>query len=188
MCPGRPLEVRRGAFTHVLTYDGGVLVTQLGSRSDISVFSNPLHHFNGDDQRGLSLSPLPADKTYDEMLNTGELSTEFIQAGGLPDAMTVEIRKPGGRQWVRYTVGHPQCQPEPIDVPIDGGVRLGVRTGRDRRSELVPAMHGEGHPIHRPQRQLHRPGSRTRRPAQGRALHHQRRPLPPAGRPAVQTT
>lgn len=119
-----------GAFTHVLTYDGGVLVTQLGSRSDISVFSNPLHHFNGDDQWGLGLSPLPADKTYDEMLSTGELSTEFIQAGGLPDAMTVEIRKPGGRQWVRHTVGDPQCQPEPIDVPIDvaGSVKMVSRS------------------------------------------------------------
>lgn len=158
-----------GAFTHVLTYDGGVLVTQLGSRSDISVFSNPLHHFNGDDQWGLGLSPLPADKTYDEMLSTGELSTEFIQAGGLPDAMTVEIRKPGGQQWgaqwVRYTVGHPHCQPEPIDIPIDvaGGVKMVSRSevfDADEATRLFWSYYTTGDI----------PGTYTLRPMQGYAL------------------
>jgi hypothetical protein len=56
------------------------------------------------------------------MLRAGELSTEYIQAAGLPDTMTVEIRKPGGERWgvdwVRYTVGHPHAVPEPLDVPI----------------------------------------------------------------------
>ncbi|AJR30141.1 hypothetical protein [Mycolicibacterium fortuitum] len=96
-------------FTHVLTYDGGVLVAQLPGGCDVSTFSNPLHRFNGEDQWGLGLAPLPPDKTYEEMEKAGELSTEYIQAVGLPDAMTVEIRKPGGEQWdaawVRYTVG-----------------------------------------------------------------------------------
>lgn len=109
-------------FTHVLTYDGGVLVAQLPGGCDVTTFSNPLHRFNGDDQWGLGLAPLPSDKTYDEMLEAGELSTEYIQAAGLPDAMTVEIRKPGGQQWgvdwVRYTVGHPHAGTEPLDVPI----------------------------------------------------------------------
>lgn len=109
-------------FTHVLTYDGGVLVAQLPGGCDVSTFANPLRHFNGDDQWGLGLAPLPPDKTYDEMEKAGELSTEYIQAAGLPDVMTVEIRKPGGEQWgaawVRYTVGHPHTGTESLDVPI----------------------------------------------------------------------
>lgn len=109
-------------LTHVLTYDGGVQTAEISARKDISTFLNPLRHFNGDDQWGLGLAPLPPDKSYSDMLRAGELSTEFIQAAGLPDAMTVEIRKPGGEQWgakwVRYTVGHPHSGAEPLDVPI----------------------------------------------------------------------
>lgn len=37
-------------YTHVITYDGGVLVSEIGGGRDISTFSNPLHNFNGDDQ------------------------------------------------------------------------------------------------------------------------------------------
>src|SRR5687768_16219831 len=108
--------------THVLTYDGGVQTVEISARKDISAFANPLRRFNGDDQWGLGLAPLPPGKTYGEMLEAGELSTEFIQAAGLPDAMTVEIRKPGGNDWgaawVRYTIGHPRTGTEPADVPI----------------------------------------------------------------------
>lgn len=109
-------------FTHILTYDGGLVVDQLPGGCDVSTFLNPLRHFNGDDQWGLGLAPLPPNKSYSDMLRAGELSTEYIQAAGLPDAMTVEIRKPGGEQWdaawVRYTVGHPHSGTEPLDVPI----------------------------------------------------------------------
>lgn len=109
-------------LTHVLTYDGGVQTAEISARKDISTFLNPLRHFNGDDQWGLGLAPLPPDKSYSDMLRAGELSTEYIQAAGLPDVMTVEIRKPGGEQWgaawVRYTVGHPHTVTEPLDVPI----------------------------------------------------------------------
>lgn len=109
-------------LTHVLTYDGGVQTAEISACQDISTFLNPLRHFNGDDQWGLGLAPLPPDKRYSDMLRAGQLSTEYIQAGGLPDAMTVEIRKPGGEQWgaawMRYTVGHPQTAPELSDVPI----------------------------------------------------------------------
>lgn len=109
-------------FTHVLTYDGGVQTAEISARQDISTFLNPLRHFNGDDQWGLGLARLPPDRSYSDMLRAGQLSTEYIQAGGLPDAMTVEIRKPGGEQWgaawMRYTVGHPQIGPDLSDVPI----------------------------------------------------------------------
>lgn len=108
--------------THVVTYDGGVQTAEISARKGIWVFANPLHHFNGDDRWGLGLAPLPSDKSYSEMLWAGELSTEFIQAAGLPEAMTVQIRKPGGQRWgvdwVRYTVGHVHAATEPLDVPI----------------------------------------------------------------------
>ena len=68
------------------------------------------------------MAPIPPDETYGEMLQAGELSTEYIQAAGLPDAMTVEIRKPGGNEWgaawVRYTIGRPPSASGPFDVPI----------------------------------------------------------------------
>jgi hypothetical protein len=69
------------------------------------------------------LYPLPDDKTYDEMQAAKKEPTEYLQVGGLPDAMTVEIRKPGGEQWgakwVRYAVGHPHDGDPPLDVPIN---------------------------------------------------------------------
>ncbi len=108
--------------THVVMYDGGVQTAEISARKDISTFANPLHRFNGDDQWALGLAPLPPGKTYGEMLKAGELSTEFLQAAGCPEAMTLEIRKPGGQQWgvqwVRYTIGHPPTGPEPRDIPI----------------------------------------------------------------------
>lgn len=115
--------------THVVTYSGAQ-TAEISARKDISTFSNPLHRFNGDDRWGLGLAPLPPGKSYGEMLKAGELSTEFLQAGGLPDEMTVEIRKPGGQRWgvdwVRYTVGHPHVGVEPLDVPIHvaGGTKM----------------------------------------------------------------
>lgn len=109
-------------LTHVVTYDGGTQTAEISARKDISTFLNPLRHFNGDDQWGLGLAALPPDKSYSDMLRAGELANEYIQAGGLPDAMTVEIRKPGGEvwgvAWVRYTVGHQPTGIDPSDVPI----------------------------------------------------------------------
>jgi hypothetical protein len=60
--------------------------------------------------------------TYDEMLTAAQEFTEYLQAGGKADALTVEIRKPGGRQWgcdwVRYVIGHPHEPGIPLDVEI----------------------------------------------------------------------
>ena len=109
-------------YNHVITYDGGVLVSEIGGGRDISTFSLPLHYLNGDDQWSLGLAPIPPGKKYSEMLKAGELSTQYLQAAGVPDTLTVEIRKPGGQQWgvdsVRYTVGHPHSSTQPLDVPI----------------------------------------------------------------------
>lgn len=117
-------------YTHVITYDGGVLVSEIGAGRDISAFLNPLRNFNGDDQWSLGLAPIPSGRTYTEMVRAGELSTRYLQAAGLPHTLTVEIRKPGGQQWgvdsVRYTVGRPRSGAEPLDVPIQlaRGVKL----------------------------------------------------------------
>lgn len=140
-------------LTHVLTYHGGVQTAEISARKDISTFLNPLRHFNGDDRWGLGLAPLPPDKSYSDMLRAGELSTEYIQAGGLPDALTVEIRKPGGEQWgarwVRYTIGHPHSGTEPLDVPIRvaGGVKMISRSqvfDADEAAELFFAYYKTG--------------------------------------------
>lgn len=109
-------------YSHIVTYDGGVLVSEISAGRDISTFSVPLHNFNGDDQWSLGLAPIPPGRTYGEMLILGELPTRYLQAAGVPDILTIEIRKPGGQQWgvdwVRYTVGHSHSGPEPLDVPI----------------------------------------------------------------------
>ena len=139
--------------THVLTYDGGVQTAEISARKDISAFANTLRRFNGDDQWGLGLAPLPPGKSYGEMLEAGELSTEYIQVAGLPDAMTVEIRKPGGHEWgagwVRYTIGHPHVGTEPADVPIRlaHGVKMISRSqvfDADEAAELFFAYYKTG--------------------------------------------
>ncbi|HUH72513.1 MAG TPA: hypothetical protein VLZ05_28940 [Mycobacterium sp.] len=108
---------------YVLEYDGGVLVSEISIRRDISTFANPLRGFNGDDQWALSLAPLPPGQCYADVLEAGDYSTDYIQAAGSgPDAITVEIRKPRGRQWgtdwVRYVIGHPHNDDAPLDVAI----------------------------------------------------------------------
>jgi len=56
------------------------------------------------------------------MATDSRTSTEYLQAAGRADAMTIEIRKPGGQQWgaqwVRYAVGHRHRGPSPLDVEI----------------------------------------------------------------------
>jgi hypothetical protein len=110
------------AHTHVIEYDGGVLVQEVGGHRDVSIFANPLHRFNGRDQWALTLYALPDDLSYDQMQAAKRDPTEYLQVGGMPDGMTIEIRKPGGEQWgakwVRYAVGHPHDGDPPLDVPI----------------------------------------------------------------------
>lgn len=140
-------------YTHIVTCDGGVLVSEIAAGRDISTFSNPLHNFNGDDQWSLGLASIPSGKTYSEMLKTGELPTRYIQAAGVPNTMTLEIRKPGGQQWgvdwVRYTVGHPRSGTEPLDLPIQlaHGVKVISRSqvfGADEAAELFFSYYETG--------------------------------------------
>src|ERR1700733_3738264 len=113
-----------GDYTHAVKYDGGIMVSSISNRRDISVFANPLHRFNGDNQWALGLEALPAGMEYGEMVHAGIDTTEYLQAAGSgPGAITGEIRKRGGGQWgaewVRYVVGHPHDGEAPLDVPLN---------------------------------------------------------------------
>lgn len=114
-----------GHHTHLVEYDGGVLVEEISSRSDISTFAAPLHRFNGKKPWALSLAPLPSGMEYADMVEAGIYSTEYLQAAGSsPEKITIEIREPGGQQWgadwVRYVVGHPGSGDERLDVACHG--------------------------------------------------------------------
>lgn len=108
--------------THVLSYDGGVFTREMGPGRDISVFADTLRRFNGIKPWALTLIPLPDGMEYADMLATKRETTEYLQAGGSADAMTVQIRKPGGHRWgvdsVWYVVGHPHDGDLPLDVAI----------------------------------------------------------------------
>jgi hypothetical protein len=126
-------------YTHVLEYDGGALVASLGGNVDIDEFAAPLSRFNGTSQFALTLWPLPDGMDYDEARRAGQDAREYLQAAGRPDALTVEMRKPGGKEWgadwVRYVVGHPHSEPEPFDVAI----KLPHSTEMISRSEVFGA-------------------------------------------------
>jgi hypothetical protein len=110
------------AHTHLLKYDGGAQIVEV-SKAYIHDFANPLHRFNGTIPWALGLAPLPDGMDYADMVKVGLDSTEYLQAAGnSPEAITVEIRKPGGQQWgvqwVRYVVGHHHEGDAPLDVAI----------------------------------------------------------------------
>lgn len=103
---------RLGArVTHVLEYDGGLFTREIGPHKNIRIFADTLSRFNGNKPWALTLIPLPEGQDYGEMLAAKVKITEFLQAGGTAEAMTLQIRKPGGQQWgvesVWYVVGHP---------------------------------------------------------------------------------
>jgi hypothetical protein len=126
-------------YTHVLEYDGGALIASLGGNVDMDEFAAPLRRFNGTSQFALTLWPLPEGMDYDEARRAGKDAREYLQAAGLPDRLTVEIRKPGGAErgadWVRYVVGHLHAEPEPLDVAI----KLPQSTEMISRSEVFGA-------------------------------------------------
>lgn len=107
--------------THVLESGSGMIVAFDGYR-DISQFADRLRRFNGTSRFALNLWALPPDMDYRQAASAGLDGLEYIQAAGRSDAMTVEMRKPGGKQWgadwVRYVVGHPHDGDVPLDVPI----------------------------------------------------------------------
>jgi hypothetical protein len=110
------------AFTHVVKFDGGEMVSQIGPRPDRQRFAAPLSRQDGVKRWALGLFPLPDDMSYDDMLSAGQEFTEYVQAGGKADALTVEIRKRVGQRcgydWVRYVIGHPHDGDVPLDVEI----------------------------------------------------------------------
>ena len=106
-------------YTHVLEYDGGEMIDVITRYPDRNRFLSPLRRRNGEQRWALTLWPLPAGMSYDEVKDLPV--TEFLQAAGKADALMVDIRKPGGAQWgcewVRYFVGR-SATPAPLDVPI----------------------------------------------------------------------
>lgn len=106
--------------THVMQYSSGNVVL-FSSYADIGTFARPLHAFDGTDRYFLVLWALGPGMDYDESVAAG-LNRKYIQAAGRPDALTVEICKPGGSQWgvdwVRYVIGHPYEGDAQLDVPI----------------------------------------------------------------------
>jgi hypothetical protein len=142
-----------GAFTHVVKFDGGDMVSQIGPRSDRNRFAAPLRRQDGENRWGLGLFRLPETMSYDEMLAVGEEFTEYLQAGGSADRLTVEIRKPGGGQWncqwVRYVVGHPHDQRAHLDVETpmpNGAVRVSSAEvfEAEEAADLFAAYHQTG--------------------------------------------
>ena len=113
--------------THVIEYDGGEIVEEIGAGLDISVFANPLRRLNGRDHWALTLYALPADMTRDEMLTADWASTEYLWAGGTAEAMTVELCEPGSplwaamreATWLRSVIGRSQERNPALDVAIE---------------------------------------------------------------------
>ena len=116
-----------GIYTHVLEYSGGVSVVEISSHVPVDRFARPMRIFDGVEHFALTLWPLPPGLDYDAAVKTGQDALAFIQAGGCAEAMTVDIRKPGGSQWgadwVSYVVGHPHTEPEPLDVNHHAALR-----------------------------------------------------------------
>ena len=86
------------------------------------MFADTLRRFDGVAPWAWSLWALPDGKGHEKMLEAGEETAAYLQAGGRHGAMTVQIRKLGARRWgvdsVRYIVGHPHDGNPPPDVPI----------------------------------------------------------------------
>lgn len=82
-------------------------------------FAGPLRRLDGSDRWSVVLFALNG-KAYEDVVGTP--TREYLQAAGKADAMTVEIRKPGGKQWgaqwVRYIVGRPHDGSLPLTTAI----------------------------------------------------------------------
>lgn len=108
-----------GVPTHAMVYTGGGAVEKGGGSGRLQ-FQGPLRAFDGVENWCLLLYPLPEGKRFEEVRN--QATEQYIQAAGRAEAMTVEIRKPGGAQWgaesVRYVIGHPHDGSPPLDVAV----------------------------------------------------------------------
>jgi hypothetical protein len=108
-------------YSHVMEFSGGSSVVEIGY-ADVDEFARPLRHFDGAERFALTMWPLPEGMDYDQARAAGRDALEYVQTAGSADALTVEIRKPGGSQWaadwVRYVVGHPHSGDAPLEVAI----------------------------------------------------------------------
>ncbi len=108
------------AKTHAMIYTGG-WASVMGGGSGPLQFSGPLGALDGVENWYVTFYPIPPGKTFEEV--RGAEVPNFLQAGGRADAMTLDIRKPGGQQWgvteVRYVIGHPHDGDAPLDVAIE---------------------------------------------------------------------
>ncbi|MBO0885171.1 MAG: hypothetical protein J2P17_33560 [Mycobacterium sp.] len=128
-----------GTHTHLLEYDGGVLVDEF-SNAYLHDFANPLHRFNGEKPWALCLASLPHGMDYAEVRATAAGLTTYLQAAGSsPETIMVEVRKPGGQQWgmqsVRYAIGHSNNDGATADV----AVKLPVNTYMINQHEVFDA-------------------------------------------------
>lgn len=103
-----------------MVYTGGSASVMDGGAGPLQ-FLGPLRAFDGDENWYLLFYALPEGKSFEEVRH--QATEEYIQAAGRAEAMTVEIRKPGGEQWgaqwLRYTVGHPHDGDASLDVAIE---------------------------------------------------------------------
>lgn len=108
-----------GVPTHVMQFSGGMAVTMGGGSGPLQ-FTGPLGVLDGSEHWCILFYPLPPGKGYEDVAGTP--IPVYLQAAGSADAMTVEIRKPGGEQWgvgwVRYIVGHPDDGTSPLTTAI----------------------------------------------------------------------
>lgn len=119
--PYIPVRVNSvGIQTHVMEFSSGRASTKDGG-SRILQFVSPLRQLDGVERWFITFYALPEGKDYEEVRDAG--TPEYLQAGGRADKMMLDIRKLGGQQWgaesVRYIIGHPGGQGQPLDVAID---------------------------------------------------------------------
>jgi hypothetical protein len=111
--------------THVLEYNGGSTIVAMGPRAPRSEFARYLGNRDGRERWGLMLWALPAGFDYECEVKDLPLN-QYLEAMGSSEALSVHIRKPGGRQWgadyVRYAIGHRTADPDPaLSVRIPRG-------------------------------------------------------------------
>lgn len=115
--------------SHVMESNGGELVVSIRDYETRTTFAKRLRRRNGTDLWGTMLWALPPG-FKDEVPVKDLPLTHFLQAGGSAEAMTLQIRKPGGLQWgadyVKYAIGH--THPDIENPAIDVAIRIPAET------------------------------------------------------------
>ena len=109
--------------THLYEFSDGDTIT-LGPEDDHDLLITPLGVLDGADENHVILSRLvrqewPDDLTEDER---NESLSSFLQAGGSAEALTLEVRRREGDDFVQYIVGRPSSASAATpDIPITVG-------------------------------------------------------------------